>query len=383
MKRWKTLTAALLAAAVLLPTAQAAVHRAPHVKEHSHPEAQWAAAFTCSPWAKESVDRAKDKLLVDGETGYNLTEDATRWDVLVLSMQYLQASYQQEYLGQLVKQFQAEKDEQGNMKLLFQDKPEEEDRETDKASTIAYYLGIAQGRSPGHFEPDASVTREEAAVMLLRAYRSLDPDLPEAPESLPFQDAGEISDWARDSVATLNAWGILQGKGNGEFDPKGPFTKEQCVLTFLRLYENAPVRRDQGNVTSPFTYQQVMEVLETQIYDESFRNTLERWEGPKATMLYEGTSYGVSSPKYTGFVYQDGRCRYFDTGLCTNAGMLTSNATLTDGRFSPDGSQFSCTVTLSTPTMINNALVHQAGVYQITVDVETLAVTHQWTPAEG
>ncbi len=99
----------------------------------------------------------------------------------------------------------AEKDEQGNIKLVFQDKLEdvEYDRWTDRGNSLAYYLGVVDGRSPGHFDPDAQITRQEAAVMLAKAYRVVGKTLPEVSEDLPFQDAEQIADWAKESVAVM------------------------------------------------------------------------------------------------------------------------------------------------------------------------------------
>lgn len=39
----------------------------------------------------------------------------------------------------------------------------------------------------------------------------------------------------------------MQGSG-GAFHPQGTYTREQAVLTLLRLYANAPVSRGEGNI---------------------------------------------------------------------------------------------------------------------------------------
>ena len=220
-------------------------------------------------------------------------------------------------------------------------------------------------------------------LMLARAYRVLDKELPEEAEELPFTDADEIADWAKDSVALLYTWNVLLGRDDGSFDPQGSFTAEQCLITLLRLYENAPVSRKQGNVEQMFTYQQVMELFEHIFTEDNGEIVMSRWDGPGVTAL-RTMLYGRYSITDTIFVYQDGRCRLVDLGLCNFMGIsLNSTAKVTDAAFSEDGSLFRCTVTLPYDSVGRNdsdGVVHQAGIYHVTVDVGTLEATQTWEP---
>lgn len=191
-------------------------------------------------------------LLSDVFSDENLQAPATRNEFRKLAMRYLIVQEQQDKLADLAEYYLSEKDEQGEMKMIFQDLPNEEPRVTDRGNTIAYYLKLVQGRDASHFDPEANLTREEAAVMLTRAYEALGGELPEA-GAIPFSDTDSIAPWALDSVAVLRQWGILTGKEDGRFDPKGDFTREQCAAAFLRLCENAPVSRTNGNVPARFT----------------------------------------------------------------------------------------------------------------------------------
>ena len=77
------------------------------------------------------------------------------------------------------------------------------------------------------------------------------------------------------------------------------------------------------------------------------------------------------------FVYRDGRLREFEIGLynyCDD--MMTDSVRVQDGAFSEDGSRFSCTAVL----LHDIGDHHKAGLYHITVDVETLALTQAWEP---
>lgn len=52
---------------------------------------------------------------------------------------------------------------------------------------------------------------------------------------LEFEDTDEISQWAVDGVKFCVCEGLMKGVSETRFDPKGTFTREQAILTFLRL----------------------------------------------------------------------------------------------------------------------------------------------------
>ncbi|GIP36532.1 WG repeat-containing protein [Paenibacillus sp. J2TS4] len=105
----------------------------------------------------------------------------------------------------------------------------------DKDVLAAYTLGIVSGKGAGRFDPDGTLTREEAAVMLRNTANVLDLDTEAPPVS--FADNEHIASWAVDSVAYVSSRGIMSGIGNNEFDPKGSYTRQQAFLTVLRLFD--------------------------------------------------------------------------------------------------------------------------------------------------
>ena len=107
------------------------------------------------------------------------------------------------------------------------------------AVDVAQELGILQGRGEGELDLQAEITRQEAAVMLARTLRSYR-TAPEGAAELPFADAGEIADWAREDVALMNRLGVMNGVGEDRFDPLGTYTVEQCMVSLVRLHEQAP-----------------------------------------------------------------------------------------------------------------------------------------------
>ena len=99
---------------------------------------------------------------------------------------------------------------------------------------LAASLGIVTGYEDGTFRPTASITREQAAAMLQRTANLL--GTVSRGESMTFNDAGTISSYARESVDFVTSCGIMNGKGEGRFDPKGTYTREQAFITMLNTY---------------------------------------------------------------------------------------------------------------------------------------------------
>ena len=111
----------------------------------------------------------------------------------------------------------------------------------------AYALGIINGRSGTTFDPESPLTRQEAATILMRCYRRYGGDYQTSGQPVGLSDWDDVADWARDDVEAVLELKVMQGSG-GAFDPEGTYTREQAVLTLLRLYANAPVSRGKGNI---------------------------------------------------------------------------------------------------------------------------------------
>jgi len=99
----------------------------------------------------------------------------------------------------------------------------------------AAYIGVVTGVGGGRFDPDALLTREQAAVMVARLANVIgNPLVMQLPT---FADNDQISTWAFDGVGQMQASGIMGGVGNNRFDPHGAYTREQSVITMLRLFD--------------------------------------------------------------------------------------------------------------------------------------------------
>lgn len=105
-------------------------------------------------------------------------------------------------------------------------------------STVAEELGLLQGREDGDMDYDAVITRQEAAVVLARAYRLYCDEVHDDAEPLSYADSGMIADWAEADVQLMTHLGVMNGVGENKFNPQGTCTIEQCLVTVVRLYEN-------------------------------------------------------------------------------------------------------------------------------------------------
>jgi hypothetical protein len=91
----------------------------------------------------------------------------------------------------------------------------------------------------GRFDPDASITRQDLAVMLLRfaEYKGL--ELPEIRTYAAFADDKDVSDYARAAVEALYKAGIISGKPGNRLDPKGAATRAEAAAMQRRFLESA------------------------------------------------------------------------------------------------------------------------------------------------
>ncbi|MCA0754974.1 S-layer homology domain-containing protein [Paenibacillus sp. N4] len=98
--------------------------------------------------------------------------------------------------------------------------------------------GILIGYANGTFKPDAPVTREQMAVIIVRAAAFAGKGSSAADDALArFNDRSFISTWAEDSVSdALNA-GLVQGVTKDRFAPKDEVDRSQAVVLIKRLLE--------------------------------------------------------------------------------------------------------------------------------------------------
>ena len=99
----------------------------------------------------------------------------------------------------------------------------------------AKQLGIANGVGDNMFAPDRFVTREEMVTLLYNYYKSQDMVGEEATET-SFADDADVSAWAKAAVAYASEEGIINGKGDNMFDPRGNATRAELAQIFYNIF---------------------------------------------------------------------------------------------------------------------------------------------------
>ncbi len=89
--------------------------------------------------------------------------------------------------------------------------------------------GITNGINEKTFAPNANITREDMAVMLMRYIALKKIHLEERNEEIEFTDIGETSAYAKEAVVMMQKTGIISGMGNSAFAPKNFATRAQVA----------------------------------------------------------------------------------------------------------------------------------------------------------
>lgn len=89
-------------------------------------------------------------------------------------------------------------------------------------------LGLVTGYQ-GHFRPDETITREEAAAILMRLHDVVNAENASALQSKAFADLNQASQWARESIEAAQALGLIEGKGGNRFKPKANVTRAEIA----------------------------------------------------------------------------------------------------------------------------------------------------------
>lgn len=103
----------------------------------------------------------------------------------------------------------------------------------DEGVINCYRFGIVDGVGNNRFNPNGSLTREQAAKILMGAAKTI--GLPGGEATTAWADASQISSWAQEGINYVVGAGIMNGTGDNIFTPKGMFTREQAVVTVYRM----------------------------------------------------------------------------------------------------------------------------------------------------
>lgn len=101
----------------------------------------------------------------------------------------------------------------------------------------AYQNGIVNGTSSTTFSPNAAITREQIAVMMVNYANYAQMVLPRERAWKAFSDMNSCADYSLDAVLTLYRADVINGMTTSKFSPKESATRAQCAAIFCRLYQ--------------------------------------------------------------------------------------------------------------------------------------------------
>ncbi|OAS21221.1 S-layer homology domain-containing protein [Paenibacillus oryzisoli] len=114
-----------------------------------------------------------------------------------------------------------------------------------EAVAIAQQAGIVTGKEEGLFVPEAKITREEMAVMLMRGLTYTGRQVTQLEDSAqrpPFLDQHAISKWALQDMQQAALAGLLSGYEDGSVRPLGFATRAEAIQMLWKLTkEGIPV----------------------------------------------------------------------------------------------------------------------------------------------
>ncbi|WP_390581444.1 S-layer homology domain-containing protein [Paenibacillus illinoisensis] len=125
----------------------------------------------------------------------------------------------------------------------------------DTSTTAWYYgnisamtnLSILEGKGQGTFQPNASITREEAAALLVRMLKQTSGFT--GLLSTTYVDASDISVWAKPYVQKVYQLGLMRGS-DGLFRPQDQVTREEAAVMLDAILQKKEWSQQLGNADS-------------------------------------------------------------------------------------------------------------------------------------
>lgn len=176
------------------------------------------------PWATDAINRLAALGVINGETEstFNPKSPVKRSQLVLMLVRALDL------------------DPVTNGEAVFKDVPAS--RSDAGAIAAAVQAGLIQG-SGNSFRPNDAMTREEAIVVLMRAYRyaaetlGIDANAIESASTASFKDSDQLSKWAADDVLAAVNLGLVQGDPTGNFRAQGTITRAETAVVIDRMLQ--------------------------------------------------------------------------------------------------------------------------------------------------
>ncbi len=173
-----------------------------------------------SPWAKESIEKLKAWGRINAACFEKYQVPLARKELAALSVTLFEALSGEAAAGV-----------SDELKHTFKDTE-------DNDVLQAWQLGIFSGDDNGCFRPEAPVTREEMAKIIIALAEKASKPLEMGTIPLQsYQDSTAISPWAENSLRICLSQGIMMGYENHCLEPQGKVTREQGFKMMATLME--------------------------------------------------------------------------------------------------------------------------------------------------
>lgn len=178
-------------------------------------------------WAEKSIQKAEEMKIINGYEDNRFMPDSymTRAELVTIINRFLE--------------IQSETDK------YIPDVTRQDWFHSDVRKALS--AGIIKGDANGYVRPNDYVTREEAAVIMCRAfYSEADGNV----DTLNFKDNDSISSWSRADILTFVKKGYITGYPDGELKPKNNITRAEIITILERIIAGdieAPMRDKKVN----------------------------------------------------------------------------------------------------------------------------------------
>jgi len=199
-----------------------------------------------SPWAEDAINRAKSKEL-------NLLPPS-------LDNNYQQNITREEFCDLAVPLYEKIEGKFRLSSLAFDDAT---NPNVMHMASIGVVNGYPNSNGTTSFKPKNEIIRQEAAAILCRLTEALGHELVQLDPTFTDVKYDEQHKWAYYYIGKIQASGIMGGVGNNQFDPFGKYTREQAIVTMMRVWDlveylcPAPIAWDKP--VASFLYDEVPE----------------------------------------------------------------------------------------------------------------------------
>lgn len=177
-----------------------------------------------SGWAVKYIDYAAKKGIMsgDGNGSFRPNDKITR----------------EEFLKTVLTAFDVESEEIRDKVILEYGDVSKDDWFYEYVERGTYY-GIINGMSADSFGTGKPLTRQDAAVILMRVKEAAKLALKDIEKEAEFTDGETIAEYAAEAVKQFQKAGVINGYDNGEFRPNGQITRAEAAKMVYAVLSGA------------------------------------------------------------------------------------------------------------------------------------------------